>query len=101
MPRSTACWKNGPASSSPKAHSLNPREVSPKLMHPNAIRLTFRPESPRRLYSMINFLPRLGSPLSLSKHPNISVRGAGLILVLTDPRRRFDRRGFVNEVILG
>ena len=29
-----------------------PREVSPKLIHPSAIRLTFRPELPRRVYSM-------------------------------------------------
>src|SRR6266498_3097375 len=35
-----------------QAHSLKPRDVSPKLIQPNAIRLTFRPEVPRRVYCM-------------------------------------------------
>jgi hypothetical protein len=49
MPSSTACRKIGSAPSSSSAHSLKPREVSPKLMQPNATRLTFRPERPRRV----------------------------------------------------
>jgi hypothetical protein len=48
MPSSTACRKIGSAASSPSAHSLKPFVVSPKLMQPSAIRLTFRPELPRR-----------------------------------------------------
>jgi hypothetical protein len=47
--------EDGPASSSPKDHSLNPRD-SPKLMQPSAIRLTFKPDLPRRMYSMSFFL---------------------------------------------
>src|SRR5512139_177208 len=50
MPSSSACRKTGSASSSPSPHWLKPREVSPKLMHPSAIRLTFRPDVPRRAY---------------------------------------------------
>src|SRR4029450_1442232 len=66
MPRSTACWKNGWASSSLMDHALNPRDVSPKLMQPSAIRLTWRPELPRRLFSMIDSF-RQEYALSLSK----------------------------------
>ena len=52
MPSSSAWRKMGSAPASSRAHSLNPREVSPKLMHPSAMRLTFNPEVPRRVYSI-------------------------------------------------
>src|SRR5262245_32493323 len=57
MPSSTACRNMGSAASSPSAHSLKPREVSPKLMQPSAMRLTFRPVLPRCVYSMVGLLP--------------------------------------------
>ena len=53
---SSACRKMGSASASPRAHSLKPREVSPKLMHPSAMRLTFNPQVPRRVYSISEYL---------------------------------------------
>ena len=98
-PSSTACWKNGWASSYPSDHSLNPRDVSPKLMQPSAIRLTRRPELPRRLYSMLipffscarpSAVPDLRLSVLWSRNRTRS-RLARLV-------GRFDGRGFVGLV---
>jgi hypothetical protein len=61
-PRSRACRKIGSAPASSRAHSLNPREVSPKLMQPRAMRLTFSPELPRRVYSTFDSRSSSGGP---------------------------------------
>src|SRR4051794_41965754 len=50
MPCSTACRKYGCESSSFSVQDWNPLAGSPKLMHPSAMRLTVRPEPPRRVY---------------------------------------------------
>src|SRR5258708_7412646 len=78
MPWSIACRKIGSAPASSRVHSLNPREVFPKLMQPSAMRLTFNAEAPRRVYSMINSLLRscvdgvVGSPHVLGRHARAS-----------------------------
>ncbi len=47
--------------SSSSAHWLKPRDVSPKLMQPSAMRLTLSPEVPSRVYSMSVPLSRRSS----------------------------------------
>src|SRR5262245_62409533 len=69
MPSSTACRNKGSAASSPSDHSLKPREVSPKLMQPSAMRLTFRPALPRWVYSMVGLLPLDGLVQSVRPGP--------------------------------
>src|SRR5689334_14164386 len=65
MPSSTACRNSGSAASSPSDHWSLRRSDKPKLMHPSAIRLTFRPELPRRVYSMP---PTYSSPGEVAEH---------------------------------
>ncbi|GAA4154315.1 hypothetical protein GCM10023068_36560 [Leifsonia shinshuensis] len=55
IPASTAWRKIGAAASSSSAHSLKPRDLSPKLMQPSARRLTVRPVDPSRVYSIVSF----------------------------------------------
>ncbi len=59
MPSSTACRKIGSAASSSSAHGIR-LAGSPKLMQPSAMRLTFSPDVPRRVYSMVWFLSVCG-----------------------------------------
>lgn len=60
MPSSTVCRKIGSAAVSSSTHGMR-FAGSPKLMQPRAMRLTFRPEVPRRVYSMNNYLCLSGS----------------------------------------
>src|ERR1700753_3506004 len=53
MPSSSACWKIGAASSSPRIQVIRPAFLSPKLMQPRASRLTTSPEDPSRVYSTL------------------------------------------------
>jgi len=55
MPSSTVYRKIGSAAESSSTHGIR-FAGSPKLMQPSAIRLTFRPEVPRSVYSMTDFL---------------------------------------------
>src|ERR1700760_4066054 len=51
MPRSSARWKIGAASSSFRIQVIRPAFLSPKLMQPRASRLTTSPDDPSRVYS--------------------------------------------------
>src|ERR1700722_1675132 len=53
MPRSSARWKIGAASSWPRIQVMRPASLSPKLMQPRASRLTSSPEDPSRVYSTL------------------------------------------------
>src|SRR5215213_6848411 len=70
MPSSTACRKIGSADWSSSAQPLDPREASPKLMQPSAIRLILSPDAPRRVYC-IGLFPLLSTidPPILSPFP--------------------------------
>src|SRR3954447_5487212 len=84
MPSSSACWKNGSASSCGSVHGWNPLAGSPKLMQPRAMRLTRRPEPPSRAYFMVSS-SRRGCGSGLGDGPAEALEGHDLGLRSTAP----------------